>query len=183
MTLVEELHQKHKERIARLNKPPAPKPPPAADAEQIANLKCEIDRLSAEVSSLKRHYAAHDDLIGRLVILEGSEKPRFTEIMQCVCEYYNVTRNDVASARRTADLVLPRQIICYLGRTLTGMSFPQMCRHLGDRDHTTALHSANKIEQQLKADEILRDDIDILKLRIAAKVMARQFGPNVKPFA
>ena len=177
MTLVEEMHQQHLARQARLGGASLP-PRPKAKNDDNAKQK-DFEKLAVEVASLKRQLQIQSEIIGKLITTESDEKPRFGEIIECVCEFYEVSRNDVMSSRRTGDLVMPRQIICYLGRNLTGMSFPQMGRKLGGRDHTTALHGANKIHRLMREDPTLADDISVLELRIGAKVMERRFGPNV----
>lgn len=140
-----------------------------------------VRTLTNEVNELKRKLAVHSEIIGRFVVQETDEKPRFQEIIEAVCEYYDVTKNDVLSSRRTGILVMPRQIICYLGRELTGMSYPQMGRRLGGRDHTTALHGSNKIRAAMQTDAVLSDDISVLEIKIGAKVMKRRFGGNIEP--
>lgn len=180
MTVLEDLHQRHKERVARMGGVPMPPPRPLTSNVDESDA---IDALTKEVSELKRKLAVHSEIIGRFVVQETDEKPRFHEIIEAVCEYYDVTKNDVLSSRRTGILVVPRQIICYLGRHLTGMSFPQMGRRLGGRDHTTAMHGANKIGALMQKDALLADDISVLEIKIGAKVMHRRFGSNVEPLA
>lgn len=80
--------------------------------------------------------------------------------MHAVCTHYRVRKLDVMSKRRTADIVRPRQIICYLAKTLLLKSYPEIARRLGGRDHTTAMHSFRKIEWLRKCDDKLADDLD-----------------------
>jgi chromosomal replication initiation ATPase DnaA len=184
MTLVEELHQQHKERLARMGGThfeAEQKQPVPSQNEKLTKLMAGYAALSADFAVLKRQVQVQSEMLGKLVATEGDDKPRFGEIIDAVCEYYEITKNDVLSSRRTGDLVMPRQIICYLGRHLTGMSFPQMGRRLGGRDHTTALHGANKIQRMLADNETLADDINVLEMKIGAKVISRRFGPNVVP--
>ncbi len=187
MSLVDDLHAAHKERMRRIEGaavvpfPKAPKPEPDHSPywEEFLALLANVKNLTERVEALEAQSQFHKSLIGQFIAAETDEKPKFGEIISCVCEYYKITRHDLLSARRTQELSLPRQIICFLGRDLTGMSFPQMGRRLGGRDHTTALHGANQIRTQLETDEVLKDDIDVLKMKIGAKVMERRFGSNV----
>lgn len=71
---------------------------------------------------------------------------RIEDIQRVVCRYYNVTRGDLLSARRTKDVVRPRQIAMYLCRKLTLRSLPEIGRRFGNRDHTTGLHACRKME-------------------------------------
>lgn len=73
-------------------------------------------------------------------------------IMDLVCEKFAVSRIDLTSDRRTAEIVRPRQICFYLMSTCTPMSFPEVGRRMGNRDHTTALHGSRKIAALMRAD-------------------------------
>lgn len=177
---LQSMHQAHKDRVSRMggNNPYVPSSP--ASDRQLAELTLQMDAMVGRLAAMEKQHRVHTALIGRLLSTHtDDDKPKFGEIMDSVCEFYNVTRNDLLSSRRTADLVMPRQIVCYLGRHMTGMSFPQMGRRLGGRDHTTALHAATKISRLLEGvDETLRDDIDVLQMKIGAKVMERRFGSS-----
>ena len=63
-----------------------------------------------------------------------------------VARQYNVSRSDLLSSRRTANVVRPRQVAMYLAKTLTLRSLPEIGRRFGGRDHTTVLHAVRKIE-------------------------------------
>lgn len=67
-------------------------------------------------------------------------------ITQVVADHYGVTRIDMYSQRRTAKIVLPRQIAMYLAKTVTLRSLPDIGRRFGGRDHTTVLHAVRKIK-------------------------------------
>lgn len=63
---------------------------------------------------------------------------------------------DIQSERRTAKVVLPRMLACWVMREFTTLSLPQIGRHLGNRDHTTVLHSVRKIEALRETDPAIR---------------------------
>lgn len=67
------------------------------------------------------------------------------EIMDAVCRTFGVRTIDLTSARRTRDIVRPRQVVMALARHLTERSLPEIGRRMGGRDHTTVLHASNKI--------------------------------------
>ena len=64
------------------------------------------------------------------------------------------------------DIVVPRQIAMYLMRKDLGLSYPKIAASMGGRDHSTAMHSVNKIEKLIEVDEALRHDINQVKERI-----------------
>lgn len=68
-----------------------------------------------------------------------------TLIMRVACAWFQVSHVEMISARKDFNIVIPRQITMYLCRHHTTASLPQIGRKFGGRDHTTALHSVNKI--------------------------------------
>lgn len=68
------------------------------------------------------------------------------KIQMATARYYNVSRADILSHRRTNNVVKPRQIAMYLCKILTMKSLPEIGRMFDDRDHTTILHAVRKIE-------------------------------------
>lgn len=137
--------------------------------------------LETEIQDLKRELARQLDLL-KSIMSDGSFKlntpPKFSEIMDVVCSYYDVTPIHVVGPLKYAAFSRPRMIVYYLARKLTKMSLPQIARAMGDRDHTTILYGAKRIHLLSKVDEVLRDDLDVLELRIAEKVLNRD-APSV----
>lgn len=89
-------------------------------------------------------------------------------VQRAVASEYGVTRLDLLSSRRTADIVRPRQIAMYLARELTPRSMPEIGRHFGGRDHTTILHAHRKIGGLVGSDPNVAIHVDYLKAKIAA---------------
>jgi chromosomal replication initiator protein len=88
---------------------------------------------------------------------------KIEDIQKLVASHYNVSRADILSSRRTANVVRPRQIAMYLAKMLTLRSLPEIGRRFGGRDHTTVLHAVRKIEDLAGRDGMLLDEIDLLK--------------------
>jgi len=116
---------------------------------------------------------AHNTLSGQAVTLEMAERevrdlvrpqePRrvkIEDIQRVVARQYNVSRSDLLSSRRTANVVRPRQVAMYLAKTLTLRSLPEIGRRFGGRDHTTVLHAVRKIEALVGKDTTL---VELLK--------------------
>jgi chromosomal replication initiator protein len=80
-------------------------------------------------------------------------------IQRCVAEEYGVSVADLKLKRRNKTIVLPRQVAMYLSRELTDLSFPEIGNYFGGKDHTTVLHSYNKIKEELCSDELLKDKV------------------------
>ncbi len=87
-------------------------------------------------------------------------------IIQVVSEHFGVDPDDIISKKRNSEFVLPRQIIMYLCRTLTGDSLQNIGKILGKKDHTTVIHGINKITAELQTNEELKNKIEIIKKKI-----------------
>jgi chromosomal replication initiator protein len=119
---------------------------------------------------------AHNKLSGQPVTMEMAERAvrdlvrpqepkrvKIEDIQRTVARQYNVSRADLLSSRRTANVVRPRQIAMYLAKTLTLRSLPEIGRRFGGRDHTTVLHAVRKIEGLVDTDTTLAEEIELLK--------------------
>lgn len=71
-------------------------------------------------------------------------------IKETVAKYFSINKNDLASEKRSNDIAFPRQIAMFLCRDVANMSFPQIGKDFGDRDHSTVMHAYNKIKKEVK---------------------------------
>ncbi len=101
-----------------------------------------------------------------LIRPQDPKKVKIEEIQRIVARHYNVSRGDLLSSRRTANVVRPRQVAMYLAKTLTLRSLPEIGRRFGGRDHTTVLHAVRKIEHLVGNDIALADEIESLKRQL-----------------
>lgn len=132
------------------------------------------DRLVAlenEIQQLRGSLARQAEMIASLGS-NGSIPPKLSEIIEVVCDYYGLTETQITGP--TKFFARPRMVVYFLARKLTNLSMPQIGRHLGDRDHSTVQKGAQRIAKLLKVDEVLRDDIDLLELKITEKVLNRE---------
>ncbi len=93
-------------------------------------------------------------------------KNNIQKIQQVVAEYYNITVEDLKSKKRKASIAFPRQIAIYLCRTMTDESFPKIGIQFGGRDHSTIMHSVDKIDNEIKSNPQFKIIIDGLKSKI-----------------
>jgi chromosomal replication initiator protein len=104
------------------------------------------------------------------IIPAGTRKPINVERIQAlVADYYNVTLEDMKSKRRDKHIVFPRQVAMFLVREETPSSLPAIGKAFGGRDHTTALHSIEKIANELKEDERLRYEVAAIREKLYAQ--------------
>ena len=101
------------------------------------------------------------------IIPAGTRRPINVERIQVlVADYYNVTLDDMKGKRRDKHIVFPRQVAMYLVREETPSSLPAIGKAFGGRDHTTALHSIEKIANELKEDERLRYEVQSIREKL-----------------
>ncbi len=124
-----------------------------------------VNRLVAHMSLTGQPLSVEtaESAIRDLVRTREPKRVKIEEIQKLVASHYNVTRADILSSRRTANVVRPRQIAMYLAKVLTPRSLPEIGRRFGGRDHTTVLHAVRKIEALAKADGKLNEEVDLLK--------------------
>ena len=103
----------------------------------------------------------------RDLVRPGDQKRvKIEDIQRIVSRHYNVSRSDLLSARRTANVVRPRQVAMYLAKTMTLRSLPEIGRRFGGRDHTTVLHAVRKIEHLVGSDQTLAEEVESLKRQL-----------------
>ena len=80
--------------------------------------------------------------------------------------YYSMPLRQLRSSSRKAPVVLARAVTIYLARQLTPLSYDEIGRYLGGRDHTTVMHNYNRINKRMPTDRALRSAIDDLLRRL-----------------
>ncbi|MCX6808328.1 MAG: chromosomal replication initiator protein DnaA [Candidatus Berkelbacteria bacterium] len=89
-------------------------------------------------------------------------------VIREVHRYFRIGIEDLLGQKRTKELVLPRQITMYLLRHECNMSFPEIGRKMGGKDHSTIMHGTEKIEKNISMDHRLKEDLNLIKEKIHA---------------
>jgi len=89
-------------------------------------------------------------------------------IQKQVAAHYGVRLSEMFSARRSRDIARPRQIAMYLAKNLTSLSYPDIGRQFGGRDHTTVMHAVKTIENLANNDARINEDLTLLKSLIGS---------------
>lgn len=98
-------------------------------------------------------------------------RPHYLTIKQVIektAKHFQVDTVDILSPKRDKYIALPRQIAMYLLRSELHLSFPKIARELGRKDHTTAIHSVEKIEKAIKLDYVVRQQVTELREKLYA---------------
>jgi len=91
------------------------------------------------------------------------------EVIEAVCQLYNIPQQRLLSAERSREVALPRQIAMYLLHKEAQCSLPQIGELLGGRDHTTILYGCEKIEDLLERNEQLRRQVAQIREQLFQK--------------
>ncbi len=110
------------------------------------------------------------DLVKNILnsLISNPRKHSFTarQIIEKTADYYDIPVNEILGAKRDKEIVVPRQVAMYLMREELHLSYPKIAREIGKKDHTTAIHSCEKIEKELDGNELLRHEISLIKEKI-----------------
>jgi hypothetical protein len=92
--------------------------------------------------------------------------PTAAFVVDAVSKLFDIPVIDILSKRKTAKVVLPRQVACYLARETTLQSLPEIGRAIGGRDHTTVLYAWRKITKLIESDNELRGKVNLLRAKL-----------------
>lgn len=114
-----------------------------------------------------------DPELGIAKSLLGSAKTRpkhisAKQIIERTAKHFQIEMEDILGPKRDKDIVVPRQIAMYMLRSELHLSFPKIARELGRKDHTTAIHSVEKIEKESSFDPDMKAAISQIKERLYA---------------
>ena len=87
-------------------------------------------------------------------------------VLKNVADFYNISAADLIKRSRKKEVVRPRQVAMFLLREETKLSFPEIGQKLGGRDHSTVIHACEKIKKEEANDEIMRQEMVLIKERI-----------------
>ena len=122
---------------------------------------------NARLNKQELTLALAEDALKDIIYPDQIREVTPTLIIDIVSEHFNVTKEDITSKKRNSEYVLPRQIIMYLCRTMTGTPLQTIASLLSKKDHTTVIHGVEKIEEKIKTDEDLKNKIEIIKKKIS----------------
>ncbi len=138
------------------------------------NIKSNIRELEGALIRLLAHATLHQrelELPLAKEVLRDLVKDRrvhltIEEIQRIVCEYLGIDENTVRAKKRTKEAVRARQIAMYFCKKLTDHSLKTIGLHFGGRDHSTVIHSINKVNDYLETDPQYRSTIEDLRQKI-----------------
>jgi chromosomal replication initiator protein len=92
-------------------------------------------------------------------VVKSSKNTSFKDILKAVASFYKIEEGSILEKNRKQEIVKPRQILMYVLREDFGQSLSAIGQKLGGRDHTTVLHACDKVEEELKSNQDLVEEL------------------------
>ena len=99
-------------------------------------------------------------------IKDGKNELAISTVRKAVCDYYNLTKQQITSANRTKNISNARQIAMYLSRKLLDSTYDDIGREFGGRDHSTVMSACMSVEKKIKTDPLYLKAINEIESRI-----------------
>ena len=100
-------------------------------------------------------------------LIKTTSKPKrlvsIKDVIKIVSDFYSIPEEDILNKTRRKEVVRPRQVMMYLLREDFNISYPTIGDKLGGRDHTTVIHSCEKIKNDVKVDSTLSQEINQIR--------------------
>src|SRR5229473_2437927 len=94
--------------------------------------------------------------------------PSIDRVQEVVARRWGVTPEGLRSKARTKTLTVPRQVAMYLARNMLGMQLVEIGQAFGGRDHSTVIHSVDKVERQMVRDRTFKDRVEMARQELSA---------------
>lgn len=145
------------------------------DDEILSNIASKIDSNIRELEGTLNKLIALSSLTNSPITIELSNKAisdvvshknvvlSIEYIQEVVAKYFNITVEELKGSRRSADITYPRQIAMYICRDIAQISTPKIGQAFGKRDHSTVMHSCNKIASEIKENSNTRLIVETVK--------------------
>ncbi|GHV01086.1 chromosomal replication initiator protein DnaA [Clostridia bacterium] len=136
--------------------------------EVLAFLAAQVENNIREMEGLLNRVVCYASLVGKTVTLDlakeavkdyvnkNAETLTAEAIIDTVCKYYSVTREDIIGKKKNKEIVLPRMLCIYLITEMLSLPLTKIGQIFGNRDHTTVIHSRDKIAAEIKSDNKIK---------------------------
>jgi len=86
-------------------------------------------------------------------------KNKMDQVVQIVCDHYNLTNEELLSKKRSNDIAIPRMIAMYICRVYLDENLTKIGIQFGGKNHTTVMHAVDKIKSEILKDDHLNGEI------------------------
>jgi len=136
--------------------------------DNVRELEGVLNRLMAykDFHGIELDLAVTKSIINSLSTGVNKKFVRLKEVLEAVSDFYNIKVSEMIGPSRKKELVEPRQVAMYLLREELKTSFPLIGKEFGNRDHTTVMHSYEKIKKEVEAEGRKKQEIDFIKQKL-----------------
>jgi len=137
-------------------------------ADNIRELEGALTRVTAFAALTHRHIdlVMAQEVLGDLLPNQDGKALAAEDIIRATAESFGFSVGEVEGPSRRQPLVLCRQVAMYLCRELTNLSLPKIGQHFGGRDHTTVIHSVEKVKRIIRSDRTVFDRVHSLSQQL-----------------
>ena len=135
-----------------------------------ANLESNVRELEGVINAIVCQTQLKNRVLTLMEIknlIKNSTKPKknisIKDVIKLITDFYNITEESIFDKTRKKEVVKPRQVIMYILREDFSVSFPSIGEKMGGRDHTTVIHSCEKIKEELKTNAVLMSEISQIR--------------------
>lgn len=145
------------------------------DTQVVDHLAKTIEGNVRELEGALNTIMCQSQLLGRTLgieevrtIIKNSSRPRktlaITDVVEKVARFYDIDQASIYEKTRRKEVVKPRQIIMFILREDFQISYPAIGKKLGGRDHTTVIHSCEKVKNEIKSNQELEEELAQVRL-------------------
>ena len=136
--------------------------------DNVRELEGVLNRLMAykDFHGIELDLAVTKSIINSLSTGVNKKFVRLKEVLEAVSDFYNIKVSEMIGPSRKKELVEPRQVAMYLLREELKTSFPLIGKEFGNRDHTTVMHSYEKIKKEVEVEGRKKQEIDFIKQKL-----------------
>ena len=131
----------------------------------MRELKSAVTRVLSEIIYKgRKDFSVEDaqELLADHFSSGATKKADVATIQHVVEQYYKVSHADLVGVKRSRNIVYARQIAIYLSRNMLDVPFASIGKKFGQRDHSTIMHSVKAVEDKMRKDKEIRDEIEII---------------------
>ena len=121
-------------------------------------ISSKMSNTPVTVEATRKMIASHTNIPKKLLSAK--------KIIKSVADFYEIEEKDLIHRSRKKDIVKPRQIAMYFLREELKLSYPSIGERFGGRDHTTAIHSCEKVGEDMRTNPELEEEIRLIRDRI-----------------
>ncbi|MBI5154872.1 chromosomal replication initiator protein DnaA [Candidatus Poribacteria bacterium] len=124
-------------------------------------VKSNIRELEGALKRIKVYAGLHNcsisleaarEVLGHLVAGQAQNRITIEDIQRAVCDYFEITPQQLLGSNRSKKFSQPRHLALYLGRELTDLSFPDIAAKFGGKDHTSVIYACRKVKKLAEND-------------------------------